>query len=155
MPMMTAYYNSLIGLIKITGTVAGILTVGFVEDIPSGSEAVTDGLQACVQELDEYFQGARSSFSVKLTPEGTEFQQRVWQQLLTIPFGETTTYQHIAAALGIPNGSQAVGRANGANPIAILIPCHRVIGNTGKLTGYAGGLWRKEWLLRHEGALMV
>jgi len=153
--MMTAYYNSLIGLMKITGTAAGILTVGFIEEESSESETVPDCLQPCVQQLDEYFQGTRTTFTVNLIPPGTEFQQRVWQQLQSIPHGDTTTYHQIAAALGIPNGSQAVGRANGANPIAILIPCHRVIGNTGKLTGYAGGLWRKEWLLRHEGALMV
>ncbi len=155
MPMMAVYYNSLIGLVKITGTAAGILTLGFIEEESSESETVPNCLQLCVQQLDEYFQGTRTTFTVELIPQGTEFQQRVWQQLLTIPYGDTTSYRQIAAALGIPNGSQAIGRANGANPIAILIPCHRVIGNTGKLTGYAGGLWRKEWLLRHEGALMV
>jgi methylated-DNA-[protein]-cysteine S-methyltransferase len=151
----TAFYDSVIGTLKITGTDAGILTVGFIETEISLSDSLPDCLRECVKQVDEYFRGTRKSFSVTLLPQGTDFQQQVWQQLLRIPFGQTTTYQQIAAALGNPKGSQAVGRANGTNPIAILIPCHRVIGIDGKLTGYGGGLWRKEWLLRHEGALML
>ena len=151
----TTFYDSVIGKLKITGTDEGILTVSFSEtEIPLPG-SLPKCLQECVKQVDEYFRGTRKSFSVPLLPQGTEFQQQVWQQLLQIPFGQTTTYQQIAAALGNPKGSQAIGRANGANPIAILIPCHRVIGIDGKLTGYGGGLWRKEWLLRHEGALML
>jgi methylated-DNA-[protein]-cysteine S-methyltransferase len=155
METKTVYYESTIGCLRITGTEEGILTVSFVETAGSPSNDLPECLQLCVQQLDEYFQGTRTTFSVNLIPQGTEFQQQVWQQLLRIPFGETTTYHHIADALNKPRGSQAIGRANALNPIAILVPCHRVIANDGKLTGYAGGLWRKEWLLRHEGALIL
>lgn len=153
--MLTAYYHSLIGCLEIAGTEAGIARIGFVAHEHCVEDRIPDALAVCVQQLDEYFQGTRTTFSVDLAPRGTDFQQRVWRALLTIPYGQTTTYQQMAAALANPHGSQAVGRANGANPIAILIPCHRVIGRKGQLTGYAGGLWRKEWLLRHEGALLV
>lgn len=105
------------------------------------------------RQLSEYFDGARSSFSLPLAPRGTVFQQAVWKQLEAIPYGETRTYGQIAAALGKPTASRAVGGANHNNPIAIVIPCHRVIGANGKLTGYAGGLEIKEKLLRLEGAL--
>lgn len=153
--MATTYYRSDIGLIEITGTDEGIVAVGFAEIATQQRSSSPAFLQECVEQLDEYFQGERTTFSLKLIPKGTAFQQQVWQQLLKIPYGETATYQDIAVALGKPNASQAVGNANANNPIAIIIPCHRVIGNDGKLTGYAGGLWRKEWLLKHEGALMV
>lgn len=155
MNILTAYYDSIIGCLEITGTDNGILTVRFLETPPSQFPENPECLQECVKQLDEYFRGMRTQFSLSLIPQGTAFEQEVWQQLLQIPFGETTTYHHIAAALGKPKGAQVVGRANGANPIAILIPCHRVIASDGKLTGYAGGLWRKEWLLRHEGALIL
>ncbi len=105
------------------------------------------------RQLSEYFDGARSRFSLPLAPRGTAFQRAVWKQLEAIPYGETRTYGQIAAALGKPTASRAVGGANHNNPIAIVIPCHRVIGANGKLTGYAGGLEIKEKLLRLEGAL--
>jgi methylated-DNA-[protein]-cysteine S-methyltransferase len=154
MNIVTAYYESLIGALEITGTERGILTVGFAENTPDELCALPKCLTECVSQLDEYFKGSCTEFSLSLIPEGTPFQQEVWQQLLKIPFGETRTYHDIAAAVGKPRGAQAVGRANALNPIAIIIPCHRIIASDGKLTGYAGGLWRKEWLLRHEGALM-
>ena len=103
-----------------------------------------------VQELDEYFSGRRRSFDLPLSPQGTEFQRRVWKALCGIPYGETRTYGEIAAAVGNGKACRAVGMANNRNPIAILIPCHRVIGADGKLTGYAGGLQTKEFLLRLE-----
>jgi methylated-DNA-[protein]-cysteine S-methyltransferase len=116
---------------------------------PSAFTAVT-------AELGEYFRGERETFSVPLAPSGTEFQMAVWDQLTKIPFGRTVSYGDIAAALGKrPVASRAVGLANGRNPISIIIPCHRVIGADGSLTGYGGGLDRKEWLLRHEGALLL
>jgi methylated-DNA-[protein]-cysteine S-methyltransferase len=86
---------------------------------------------------------------------GTAFQQRVWQQLLTVPYGQTVSYQEIANALGNPKAVRAVGAANGQNPISIIAPCHRIIGSNGALIGYGGGLWRKEWLLKHEGGLLI
>lgn len=104
-------------------------------------------------EVAEYFAGQRRRFDLPLAPEGTDWQQRVWQVLVTIPFGETTTYGAMAATLGNRNASRAVGAANGRNPIAVVIPCHRAIGADGSLTGYAGGLGRKQALLELEGVV--
>src|SRR6202012_510460 len=103
-------------------------------------------------QIEEYFAGTRRDFDLPLAPRGTAFQRSVWHALATIPFGVTTTYGEIAAAVGRPTASRAVGAANGQNPIAIVIPCHRVIGANGTLTGYGGGLPTKEWLVRHERA---
>lgn len=108
------------------------------------------GFETVVRELAEYFEGVRTSFSVALAPMGTPFQQRVWQALLTIPYGETRSYKDIAAAIQKPAAMRAVGAANGKNPISLIIPCHRVIGRTGSLVGYGGGLDRKRWLLDLE-----
>jgi methylated-DNA-[protein]-cysteine S-methyltransferase len=112
----------------------------------------SDVLAAAADQLREYFAGHRRDFDLPLAPQGTGFQQRVWTALLTIPFGQTRSYGQIAAAIGRPAASRAVGAANGRNPIAIIIPCHRVIGSSGELTGYGGGLPTKRWLLGHEGA---
>lgn len=106
-------------------------------------------------QLQEYFDGNRHSFQLNLEPDGTEFEQKVWSILSEIQCGITTSYGQIAAKLGDKNSAQAVGSANGKNPIAIVIPCHRVIGANNDLTGYAGGIHRKEWLLKHEGALLL
>ena len=122
------------------------LRVDFVE----GDERVLD--DAC-EQLAEYFNGERVTFDVPLAPVGTEFQRDVWRTLQSIPFGETRSYQEIADALGKPNATRAVGAANGQNPISILIPCHRVVGSDGRLTGYAGGLSFKRGLLALEGSL--
>ena len=103
-----------------------------------------------VKELEEYFQGKRKVFTVPCVPKGTDFQKRVWEALIQIPYGETRTYKEIAAAAGNPKASRAVGMANNRNPIPIIIPCHRVIGTNGSLTGYAGGLKVKEYLLKLE-----
>ena len=105
------------------------------------------------RQLHEYLGNWRKSFDVPLRPEGTPFQQEVWRQLCQIPFGQTISYLELAKQIGKEKAVRAVGMANGRNPISILIPCHRVIGANGKLTGYGGGLWRKEFLLQHEGAL--
>lgn len=107
-------------------------------------------LESLEDQLDEYFDGARRTFDVPLKLEGSAFQTRVWAALQNVPFGETKTYAQIARTIGRPSASRVVGRANGDNRIAILIPCHRVVGQNGKLTGYGGGLWRKKWLLEHE-----
>lgn len=107
-------------------------------------------LEACLRQLEAYFRGERRSFDVPLRLEGTPFQRRVWQALLRVPFGRTTTYGELAAALGNPRAGRAVGGANHRNPVSIIVPCHRVVGGDGGLVGYGGGLWRKEWLLRHE-----
>lgn len=103
-----------------------------------------------IEELDAYFLGKLQKFTVPLSPEGTEFQHSVWQVLQTIDYGETCSYRDIATRIGKPTASRAVGSANGANPIPIVIPCHRVVGSNGTLTGFAGGLHTKHWLLTHE-----
>jgi methylated-DNA-[protein]-cysteine S-methyltransferase len=110
-----------------------------------------DPLPAVARQLKEYFAGKRREFNLPLRMQGTEFQQRVWRELTKIPFGETRSYGQLAKRLDNPNGSRAVGLANGRNPIAIIVPCHRVIGADGSLTGFGGGIDRKEWLLTHEG----
>ena len=113
--------------------------------------ATIDPLPAAARQLKEYFAGQRRDFDLPLRMAGTEFQQRVWRELTKIPFGETRSYGQLAKRLSNPNGSRAVGLANGRNPIAIIVPCHRVIGADGSLTGFGGGIERKEWLLSHEG----
>jgi methylated-DNA-[protein]-cysteine S-methyltransferase len=113
--------------------------------------ATIDPLPAAARQLKEYFAGKRREFELPLRMDGTQFQERVWRELTQIPFGETRSYGQLAKRLNNPNGSRAVGLANGRNPIAIIIPCHRVIGADGSLTGFGGGIERKEWLLTHEG----
>lgn len=117
-----------------------------------GGPAAEQVLATARRELEEYFAGTRTEFDVPLDPIGTEFQLRAWQVLRTIPYGRTITYGEQATHLGGPERSRAVGAANGRNPISIIVPCHRVVGSTGKLTGFAGGLGAKAWLLRHERA---
>jgi len=107
-------------------------------------------LREVIRQLHAYFLGKLESFDVELAPEGTPFQQRVWKELLKIPYGETISYGELSRRIGNPNASRAVGLANGSNPIGIVVPCHRVIGANGTLTGYGGGLPRKKWLLEHE-----
>ncbi|NGP76041.1 methylated-DNA--[protein]-cysteine S-methyltransferase [Balneolaceae bacterium YR4-1] len=108
-----------------------------------------------VQQLSEYFNGERKEFSLPLAPEGTDFQMEVWKQLQEIPYGSTTTYSKLSQKMENPKAIRAIGRANGQNPIPIIIPCHRVIGANDKLVGYAGGIETKRWLLQHEGALLL
>lgn len=149
-----AYYESPIGLIEL-GVTDEALTVLYFVEAPRQETATTPLLQQAVAEIHAYFAGTLRDFTVPLHFHGTPFQQRVWQQLLTVPYGKTTSYQSIANALGNPKAVRAVGAANGQNPISIIAPCHRIIGSDGNLIGYGGGLWRKEWLLRHEGYLLI
>ncbi len=150
-----AYYYSPLGWLEIVGDERGLAMVAFVDTPAAAATTRSPVLDEGITQLDEYFRGIRQHFSVAFAPEGTPFQRSVWQQLHTIPFGQTVTYHAIAAAIGLPSASRAVGHANMRNPLAILIPCHRVIGKNGSLTGYAGGMWRKEWLLRHERACLL
>jgi methylated-DNA-[protein]-cysteine S-methyltransferase len=123
---------------------------GSVEPAPAAAKR---GLDAVREQLGEYFAGKRRAFDLQLQPRGSQFEIQVWMKLLSVPYGTTTSYGAIAAELGLSNGARAVGRANGANPIPIVIPCHRVIGSDGSLTGYGGGLPLKRALLELEGAL--
>ena len=140
-----------VGQLEIKGDETGLVSVTFLE---GASEILNKQiplvLQDAVSQLQEYFAGKRRVFNLKLQPEGTEFQKKVWQQLATIPFGKTVSYQKMANDLGDPKVIRAAASANGKNPISIIIPCHRVIGSDGSLTGYASGLHRKKWLLAHE-----
>ena len=149
--LFTLFYPSPLGLMEIKGTDSAVSRVGFVEEEKPSSNSAPDILIKCKNELDEYFNGKRKIFTVALAPVGTEFQQTVWNKLLGIGFGNTTSYMAIAKELNNPGAVRAVGLANGRNPIGVIIPCHRVIGEDGSLTGYVGGLWRKKWLLEHEG----
>lgn len=114
-------------------------------------EGPTNALKMTRRQLDLYFQGRLSKFNLPLHPVGTDFQKDVWKQLTKIPHGRTTSYVNIAEQVGCPEGARAAGSAVGSNHLAIVVPCHRVIGKDGSMTGYAGGLWRKKWLLEHEG----
>jgi methylated-DNA-[protein]-cysteine S-methyltransferase len=148
-----AYYGSEIGLIEIIGTEEGILSLDFLEEGSKGHHEIDPCLEKCVEQLDEYFRGTRREFSLNVILQGTAFQKKVWNQLMKIPFGETVSYKYIASSIGNTKAVRAVGNANGKNRIAIIIPCHRVIGSNGTLVGYASGVWRKEWLLKHESGV--
>lgn len=119
-------------------------------ELPTAPTGTNSHIDLAVQELNEYFDGKRKDFSVKVVPQGTKFQLSVWLELMKIPFGKTISYSELAKRLGDPLLTRAVGTANGSNPISIIIPCHRVIGANGHLTGYGGGIERKRWLLDHE-----
>lgn len=152
-----SYLESPIGRLLLTSD--GTALTGLYME-PSPKAQCTDGwiedvtvapLSATVRQLSEYFEGTRREFDVPLRLLGTAFQQRVWRELTEIPYGQTWSYGQLAKRIDKPNASRAVGLANGRNPISILVPCHRVIGADGSLTGYGGGLERKQWLLAHEG----
>jgi methylated-DNA-[protein]-cysteine S-methyltransferase len=143
------YYRSPIGALEIVGSRDGVSSISFVGDSVTCGDIPTC-LEECVLQLDEYFSRRRVEFAFPLDLQGTDFQKKVWLELLKIPFGKTTSYLEVALAVGARESTRAVGRANGQNPIVIVIPCHRVIGRDGSLTGYGGGLWRKRWLLTFE-----
>lgn len=138
-----------LGLIQISGNELGIQSVIIIDEAEVSIE-IPAVLKDAVEQLTEYFEGNRTDFQLKLNPVGTEFQQKVWHALLQIPYGKTISYQQLTMQLGDPKAIRAVASANGKNPLWIIIPCHRVIGSDGSLTGYAGGLHRKQWLLDHE-----
>jgi methylated-DNA-[protein]-cysteine S-methyltransferase len=149
--LYTLCFNSPLGIIEIKGTEKDIKLVSFMNEETPSHNTFPDVLLQCKRELEEYFNGKRKSFDVTLNPDGTDFQKTVWGELLKIEFGNTLSYMAIAKKMNNPGAVRAVGLANGKNPIGVIIPCHRVIGEDGSLTGYAGGLWRKKWLLEHEG----
>jgi methylated-DNA-[protein]-cysteine S-methyltransferase len=151
----TAYLETPIGLLMITADQAAILEILFRDDLKqtrrsSDHKQAPRHLNACLKQLEEYFRGKRRQFDLLFDPQGTPFQKKVWNKLLHVPYGKTCSYQDLAVAVGKPKASRAIGGANHRNPIPIIVPCHRVIGANGALTGYGGGLWRKQWLLQHE-----
>jgi methylated-DNA-[protein]-cysteine S-methyltransferase len=146
-----SYYPSPVGELVIASHQDKITTVNFLKSERS-EVTLTPVIEQCMSELDEYFFEGRKFFNVELQLTGSLFQNKVWNELLTIPYGKTLSYLELAIRVGDINSIRAVGLANGQNPIAILIPCHRVIGKNGDLVGYGGGLDKKIWLLQHEGA---
>ena len=146
----STYYKTPIGIAKIVGNEDGIQSISVLDNDIEIPKEIPNCLQECVNQLDDYFKGTRTSFDLKLNPIGTDFQKKVWNSLNKIEFGTTKTYLEQTKSLGDAKAIRAVATANGKNPIWIVIPCHRVIGSDGSLTGYAGGIWRKKWLLNHE-----
>ncbi|MBC7847490.1 MAG: methylated-DNA--[protein]-cysteine S-methyltransferase [Flavobacterium sp.] len=147
--MQTAFIKTPLGIAKIIGDENGISVIS-ISDEGIISEIIPVVLQEAVSQLNDYFERKRADFTFKLNPSGTEFQKKVWKGLLGIPFGKTMSYLELSKKLGDVKAIRAVASANGKNPLWIVVPCHRVIGTDGSLTGYAGGLWRKKWLLEHE-----
>ena len=147
--MKKAVIKTPLGFAEVVGDENGLAAIT-VFDEEQTSAIIPEVLEDAVYQLKEYFDGYRKEFDLKLNPQGTEFQQRVWNALLTIPYGKTISYLELAKQLGDAKVIRAAASANGKNPLWIIIPCHRVIGSDGSLTGYAGGLYRKQWLLNHE-----
>ena len=139
-----------IGVAKIVGDDLGISSVTVLNSEEKITDIIPDELEDCAIQLREYFEGVRQQFDLNLIPEGTDFQKQVWKLLEQIPYGKTISYLELSKKMGDTKAIRAVASANGKNPLWIIVPCHRVIGSDGSLTGYAGGLHRKKWLLDHE-----
>lgn len=148
--MQTCILSSPLGYIKVVGDAFGISQLTILNSEDKETDIIPDELEDCAIQLREYFEGSRSTFDLKLNLQGTDFQKKVWHQLQQIPYGKTLSYLELSKQLGAIKAIRAVANANAKNPIWIVVPCHRVIGTNGKLTGYAGGLNRKRWLLNHE-----
>ncbi|WP_299434239.1 methylated-DNA--[protein]-cysteine S-methyltransferase [uncultured Aquimarina sp.] len=149
--METVFIETPLGIASISGDENGVTKISITEDTKEKpSTKIPDVLEEATAQLQDYFDGKRNNFDIKLNPSGTDFQKKVWKELSKIPFGKTVSYLDIAKRLGDPKCIRAAASANGKNPLWVVVPCHRVIGSDGSLTGYAGGLWRKKWLLDHE-----
>jgi len=148
--METAYITTPLGIAKLEGNEDGLSAVSVLNTEETPTAVIPEVLEDAVYQLQEYFEGQRKDFNLQLNPQGTPFQQGVWEELLNIPYGKTRSYLDLSKKLGDVKAIRAVAAANGKNPLWIIVPCHRVIGSDGSLTGYAGGLHRKKWLLEHE-----
>lgn len=148
--MEEAFIKTPLGVAKIAGDDLGLSSISVLNTNEVITQIVPEVLEDAVYQLNEYFEGKRTHFDLLLNPTGTDFQQRVWKGLLEIPYGKTVSYLQLSKTLGDTKAIRAVAAANGKNPLWIVVPCHRVIGSDGSLTGYAGGLSRKKWLLEHE-----
>lgn len=144
------FYKSKIGMIEIKGTESGLLSVLFSKRKEPIKKETHEVLDKCICQLDEYFDGQRKEFSLDFILEGTEFQKKVWRELINVPYGNTASYKEIARRVGNIHASRAVGNTSKNNKIVITVPCHRIIGSHNELVGYGGELWRKDWLLKHE-----
>lgn len=152
--MVTTRIRTPLGLVEICGDSSGISRLTILDDQSFTPEEIPEELFDAVTQLKKYFSGELKAFDLKLNPPGSDFQKKVWQALSNIPFGKTCSYHQLSKDLGNTKAIRAVAAANGKNPLWIIIPCHRVIGSDGSLTGYAGGLWRKKWLLEHESPVI-
>lgn len=150
--MEIAFLKTPVGIAKIEGDELGIQSISVLDAQENTPEAIPVVLEDCAYQLREYFEGVRKKFNLPLQPQGSDFQKRVWDELLQIPYGKTMTYLELSKKMGDEKAIRAIAAANGKNPLWIVVPCHRVIGSDGSLVGYAGGLWRKKWLLEHEQA---
>ncbi|WP_242133962.1 methylated-DNA--[protein]-cysteine S-methyltransferase [Aestuariivivens marinum] len=148
--MESCIITSPLGFTKIIGSEDGITEITVLNSVEEVTDVIPETLEDCVMQLNEYFEGTRHEFNLKLNPQGSDFQKQVWKQLECIPYGKTTSYLELSKQLGDIKAIRAVANANAKNPLWIVVPCHRVIGSDGSLTGYAGGLHRKQWLLEHE-----
>jgi len=149
----TTYYHSPVGLLKISGTEHYISEVSFfdkIQKVDNRKKNLPPLMIQCIEQLIQYFHGERRVFELPIHQPGTAFQQEVWSELMTIPYGKTISYLELARKTGDTKATRAVASANGRNNVAIIVPCHRVIGSNRELVGYGGGLWRKKWLLEHE-----
>ena len=153
--METCIINSPLGYTKIVGDIDGVSSVTVLNSKEKVTDIIPEILEDCVIQLNEYFEDSREQFSLKLNPQGTDFQKKVWKALVAVEFGHLATYGDIAKALGKPGAARAVGGANNANPIPIIVPCHRIIGSDQSLTGFGGGLPTKQFLLDHEAKYAV
>ncbi|WP_149273959.1 methylated-DNA--[protein]-cysteine S-methyltransferase [Pareuzebyella sediminis] len=150
--METAYIKSPLGITRLEGDEKGLSSIRVMDEFHDQllTQTVPKVLEDVVSQLSDYFDGTRKGFQLKLNPQGTDFQKKVWTALQDIPYGKTISYLELSKTLGNVKAIRAVAAANGKNPLWIVIPCHRVVGSDGSLTGYAGGLSRKKWLLAHE-----
>ncbi len=146
----TAFVKTPLGVARIEGSIAGLQSITVLDEEQEITEVIPEMLEDAIYQLQEYFSGQRKDFTLDLNPQGTDFQKRVWKALLNIPYGKTISYLELSKTLGDVKAIRAVAAANGKNPLWIVVPCHRVIGSDGSLTGYAGGLHRKKWLIDHE-----
>ncbi|QLG45185.1 methylated-DNA--[protein]-cysteine S-methyltransferase [Costertonia aggregata] len=148
--METAYIKTPLGTARLRGDANGLASITVLNTDETPTDVIPETLEDATYQLNEYFEGKRETFQLELHPQGTDFQKRVWRALREIPYGKTVSYLELSKTLGDVKAIRAVAAANGKNPLWIVVPCHRVIGSDGSLTGYAGGLHRKKWLLAHE-----
>ncbi len=148
--MESTFLKTPLGWASIEGDPEGLTAVTILDEAPKADDIIPEFLEEAVYQLREYFEGTRREFNLKLKFQGTPFQNAVWKALADIPYGKTVSYLELSKQLGDPKAIRAVAAANGKNPFWVIVPCHRVVGSDGSLTGYAGGLHRKKWLLDHE-----
>lgn len=148
--MYSLTFKTPVGYLELSSNERELISISFVDSAKKSSPKTPDILFIAKKQLKEYFSGTRKNFDIAISPQGTDFQHKVWSEVCKINYGETASYLDIAKTTGSPKNTRAVGLANSKNPISIIIPCHRIVGTNGKLTGYAGGIHRKRWLLKHE-----